>query len=136
MQVSRKQVSKHAFEWDECHHATWFNMIYELAPDPRMLMFTDESSKDEHTQHRPNGWSAIGTQCESSHCFICGKRYSIIPVLTLDGIITHDIVQGSVTSARFIQFLEELIVSTFLVSYNFTLIFLLNRCHSLPHILG
>lgn len=135
MWVSRKRVSKCALEQDERRRAAWFNIIYKLAPDPRMLMFVDESSKDECMQHRPNGWSAIGMRCESSRCFIRRKRYSIIPVLTLDGIITHDIVQGSVTSARFVQFLEELVVSDFSVSNDLILIFLLNRCHLLLHTL-
>ncbi|KAF8336083.1 hypothetical protein F5887DRAFT_858536, partial [Amanita rubescens] len=43
-------------------------------------------------------------------CFIRGQRYSILPVLTLDGIITYDVVPGSVNSARFVQFLRELLV--------------------------
>ncbi|KAF9225777.1 hypothetical protein BS17DRAFT_750166 [Gyrodon lividus] len=36
-----------------------------------------------------------------------GTCYSIVPILTLDGIITYDIVEGSVTSDRFIQFLHD-----------------------------
>jgi hypothetical protein len=40
------------------------------------------------------------------------KRLSILPVLTLDGIITYDIIPGSVTLAWFLQFLRELVVST------------------------
>ncbi|KIK35733.1 hypothetical protein CY34DRAFT_53568, partial [Suillus luteus UH-Slu-Lm8-n1] len=33
--------------------------------------------------------------------------YSILPILTLDGIITYDIIEGPVTSERFIQFFRE-----------------------------
>ncbi|THU81199.1 hypothetical protein K435DRAFT_570954, partial [Dendrothele bispora CBS 962.96] len=36
----------------------------------------------------------------------------ILPVLTLDGIITYDLIPGPVTSARFVQFLRELIPLT------------------------
>ncbi|KZP06825.1 hypothetical protein FIBSPDRAFT_655224, partial [Athelia psychrophila] len=39
-------------------------------------------------------------------------RYSILPILTLDGIIAHDIFEGSVTSERFVKFLRELIPLT------------------------
>ncbi|THU81206.1 hypothetical protein K435DRAFT_573138, partial [Dendrothele bispora CBS 962.96] len=39
-------------------------------------------------------------------------RVSILPVLTLDGIITYDLIPGPVTSARFVQFLRELIPLT------------------------
>ncbi|KAF8837048.1 hypothetical protein BDN67DRAFT_909949 [Paxillus ammoniavirescens] len=34
-------------------------------------------------------------------------RYSILPALTLDGIIAYDIIEGSVTGERFIQFLKD-----------------------------
>ncbi|KIK80665.1 hypothetical protein PAXRUDRAFT_67909, partial [Paxillus rubicundulus Ve08.2h10] len=33
--------------------------------------------------------------------------YSIVPIITLDGIITYDIVEGPVTSEHFLQFLHE-----------------------------
>ncbi|KAF9222260.1 hypothetical protein BS17DRAFT_708706 [Gyrodon lividus] len=36
-----------------------------------------------------------------------GTHYSIVPILTLDGIIPYDIVEGSVTSDCFIQFLHK-----------------------------
>jgi hypothetical protein len=42
-----------------------------------------------------------------------GKRFSLLPILTLDGIIVHDIIEGSVTSKRFVEFLHELVVSIF-----------------------
>ncbi len=32
-------------------------------------------------------------------------------VLTLDGIIVHDIVEGSITAAKFIRFVREMVVS-------------------------
>jgi len=33
------------------------------------------------------------------------------PNYTLDGIIAHDIIRGSVTSEKFVEFLRELVVS-------------------------
>jgi transposase len=36
--------------------------------------------------------------------------FSILPILTLDGIITHDVIPGSVTSERFLRFLRELVI--------------------------
>jgi hypothetical protein len=44
-------------------------------------------------------------------CSRRGTRWSILPILTLDGIVTHDIVHGSVTSQHFLRFLRELVVS-------------------------
>ncbi len=45
-------------------------------------------------------------------CFSHGERLSILSVLTLDGIITYDIIPGSVTLVWFLRFLCELVVST------------------------
>ncbi|KAJ8585557.1 hypothetical protein M405DRAFT_700469, partial [Rhizopogon salebrosus TDB-379] len=34
-------------------------------------------------------------------------RYSILPILMLDGIIAYDIIEGPVTSEQFVRFLWE-----------------------------
>jgi hypothetical protein len=102
------------------------NNIAEIAPDPEMLMFGDEAAKDERTLIRKFGHSKIGTRfasftdqyqswlihtrCIQRKCFVRGKRYSILPILTLDGIIAYDIIEGPVTSERFVQFLQEHVV--------------------------
>src|SRR5712672_2612529 len=90
------------------------NHIADLVTDPNMLMCGDEASKDERTPNRRKGWSQQGTRCVQQKCFVRGKRFSILPILTLDGIIAHDIIEGSVTSERFVEFLRELVVSVFL----------------------
>ena len=47
--------------------------------------------------------------------FVHGKRYSILPVLTLDGIVVYDIIEGSVTAEWFIEFVREMVVSSFVI---------------------
>ena len=42
--------------------------------------------------------------------FVCGQQYSILLVLTMDGIITYDVIPGPVTSASFVEFLRELVI--------------------------
>jgi len=86
------------------------NRIAELVPDPEMLMFGDEASKDERTSNRRRGWSRQGTRCVQRKCFVRGRRFSILPIITLDGIIAHDIIEGSVTTEKFVEFLRELVV--------------------------
>jgi len=39
-----------------------------------------------------------------------GKRFSILPIITLNGIIAHDIIEGLVTTEKFVNFLHELMV--------------------------
>ena len=97
----------------ECNNhlcAIYMNCIADLMPDPEMLMFSDEAHKDERTLKRQMGWSCQGTKCVQRKCFVQGRRFSILPILTLDGIIVHDIVEGSITSKRFVEFLRELVV--------------------------
>lgn len=110
IQYTKKRVSARAIERNEVDRAVYMNTIAEIAPDPEMLMFTDESAKDERTSARRTGWSAIGNRCVSRRVFVRGKRFSILPLLTLDGIITYDVIEGSVTADSFIKFIRDMVV--------------------------
>ncbi|KAI0041490.1 hypothetical protein FA95DRAFT_1501415 [Auriscalpium vulgare] len=90
--------------------AAFMNRFALEVPDLTMVMFTDESARDERTDVRSRGWSLKGTRCSRWVPFIRGKHVSILPVLILNGIITYDIIEGSVTSERFIQFLREYVL--------------------------
>ena len=50
--------------------------------------------------------------CIQQKHFVWGKRLPILPIITLDGIIVHNIIKGSanVTSEMFHEFLHELVV--------------------------
>jgi hypothetical protein len=61
---------------------------------------------------RTKGWALVGRRCVQRRHFIRGQRYSILPILTLDGIIAYDIIP-SVNSERFVEFLRELVVFLF-----------------------
>jgi len=64
----------------------------------RPLVHTDGHSRDD---------VALGDDT-----LLRGIRYSILPVITLDGIIAYDIIEGLVDGARFLHFLEEHVVRT------------------------
>ncbi|KAG2146321.1 hypothetical protein DEU56DRAFT_731739, partial [Suillus clintonianus] len=85
----------------------FMNRLAEIAPDPEMLMFGDEAAKNKLTLARQMGCSARETCCVQSRCFVRGTWRSILPILTLDGIITHDTMHGPVTSKRFIGIYEN-----------------------------
>jgi hypothetical protein len=87
------------------------NEIAERVPDPEMFIFIDEAAKNQRTSGGSKGWLLMGKRCSQRRCFVRGQRYSILPALTLDGIITYDIVEGSVTAAWFIDLLLDLVVS-------------------------
>ncbi|KZP12911.1 hypothetical protein FIBSPDRAFT_754256 [Athelia psychrophila] len=52
LQLSNKDVSGRALEQNIEDRAVYMNRIADLAPDPNMLMFGDEASKDERTSAR------------------------------------------------------------------------------------
>lgn len=112
MKIVNKRVSAPAAERDEAHRALYMMKIGDLiGHDPEMLIFTDESAKDERTSQRRNRWSLQGRRCVLRQFFVRGRRYSILPILSLDGIIAYDIIEGAVTAHRFIQFLRDMVVS-------------------------
>jgi hypothetical protein len=76
------------------------------------FIWLDESSVDDYTNQCTHGWAAVGHACVHRATFIRGQRYSILPALTSDGIITLDIFEGSVNKEKFIQFLKEDLVCT------------------------
>jgi hypothetical protein len=86
------------------------NRIADIVPDANMLMFIDEAGKDEHMIGQWKGWSLVGMCCVQHRLFVRRKCYSILPVLTLDGIIAHDVIDGSVNMECFLGFLEEHVV--------------------------
>jgi transposase len=110
LHYSRKGVSVRALERDNLLRSAFMNRIADEVSNPDMLMFVDEAARNKRTSGRPKGWSLVGKRCVQRRCFGRGERFSILPILTLDGIITYDIIPGSVTSERFLRFLRELVV--------------------------
>ena len=110
LHFSNKRVSVQALERNDLQRAIFMNKIGAEVPDPSMLMFTDESAVNDRTQSRRFGWSLVGTRCVQRQTFVRGQRYSILPVLTLDGMIAYDLIEGSVTAQQFVQFLRDMVV--------------------------
>src|SRR6202789_4344935 len=117
LHFSHKDVSGHALERNSELRAVFMNRIADQVPDPNMLMFGEEASKDERTLARRRGWSLRGTRCIQRKCFVRGRRFSILPILSLDGIIAYDIIEGSVTSERFVHFLREFVLCSGLIFF-------------------
>ena len=118
LHFSHKCVSSHALERNNLLCSAYMNQIAMEVPDPEMLMFIDEVARNRKTSGRKWGWSLIGKRCIQRWHFVRGQRYSILPVLTLDGIIAHDVIKGSVTTNDFVTFLRELVVWSSVMSYD------------------
>ena len=109
--LTRKMVSACALEWDDLRHSAFMNTIADEVPDPHMMMFIDEAARNRRTSQQSKGWAVLGKECIQRRFFVHGEHFSILPILTLDGIITYDIIPGPVSSKHFIQFLCEMVVS-------------------------
>ena len=85
------------------------------------LIFLDESAKDDRTISRGYGYSEVNTRAVKKVVFIRGKRYTLLPALSLDGIIAVNIIEGSCTKERF----KEFVISQVVISINFIIFSLL-----------
>jgi transposase len=110
LHFSRKRVSARALERNELRRSAFMNRIADEVPDANMLMFIDEAAKNQRTSGRNSGWSLVGKRCVARQVFVRGQRYSILPLLTLDGIIAYDVIEGSVTGERFLEFIRDYVV--------------------------
>lgn len=129
LDLSCKHVSKAAAERDEELRTLWEAEMAQYT-DPEVFVFLDESAVDQHTAQRTRGRSAIGTCCVRRMAFIRGIRHSILPALTLEGIIALDIFEGSVNKDRFLDFLRLQVVRTLLDWTHKTILTIATRLHS------
>jgi hypothetical protein len=117
LHYSHKGVSIRALERNDLLRSVFMNRIADEAMNSNMLMFVDKAARNKRTSGRSKGWSLVGKWCVQRRCFSHGQRFSILPILTLDGIITYDIIPGSVTLERFLWFLRELVVHVLIYTF-------------------
>ena len=110
LSYSCKVVSAYTLERNYLLQFAFMNKIADKVTNPNMLMFVDEVAHNKKTPVRAKGWLLVGRRCVQRRCFSHGQRFPILPILMLDGIITYNIISGSVTLAQFLQFLCELVV--------------------------
>jgi|SRR5882762_7888780 len=93
------------------------------------FVWLDESSVDDRTDQRNQGWADLGRACVHRATFIQGQHYSILPALTADGFIALDIFEGLVNKDRFLQFLNDNLVCTklLMISGSFPILKLIHK---------
>jgi len=106
---SLKQSTKAAIERDWQRRATYLTTI-GLCYEPNQLVFVDESACDRRTTYRRRAWAYCGFRAFRHAHFVRGKRYSILPALSMDGIIDCTVILGSYTEQRFVEFIKGLLV--------------------------
>ena len=85
--------------------------ICDIAPyRADQLVFVDECYIDKRNTIRLTGWSKKGTRATNTAPFIRGDRFSILPAMSLGGILDMIIVRGAVNTDVYIKFLEGLVM--------------------------
>ena len=113
LNLTQKTVSKQAQEQNDYLHAVWEGEMAEY-DNPDCFLFLDESAVNNLTTQQCAGWSPHKVPCVHCTTFLCGVHYSILPVLTMDGMVALDIFEGSVNQEWFLGFLREQIVNVFI----------------------
>ncbi len=90
LHYSHKCVTTRALERDDLMCSAFINRIADEVPNPDMLIFIDEAARNRRALARAKGWSLVGRRCVQRRHFIRRQRFSILPILTLNGIITYD----------------------------------------------
>src|SRR5437763_10574717 len=115
--ITRKKIQKAAKERSEILYSIY---LYNIGMNyiAEQLIFIDESAKDERIFTRLYGYSLINTRAKKSVVFIRGKRYTILPALSLKGFIAVDIMEESCDKERFQTFvLIQLVIILFLLLF-------------------
>ena len=102
--VSTKKLKMIAVERNE---NLWADFIQRMAQyEPEQLGFLDEYSKDERTSSWRRGRLRKGMHAVKKGVFVHRWRFSVEGLLTLDGMVSNTVVEGSMTRVRFLQYLE------------------------------
>jgi DDE superfamily endonuclease len=76
---------------------------------PEQLVFADESHFNQLTLRRPYVWSIRGERTCRHELFLRGTKYSILPALSLDGIIHLEVLDKAITGDNFRHFVQGLL---------------------------
>ena len=106
--VSTKKLKKIAAERNDNLRADYIQRIAQYSPE--QIGFLDEVSKDERTSARSRGRSRKGTCAIKKAVFVRGWCFSATGLLTIDGMISNTVVEGSMTRDLFLEYLELMVV--------------------------
>ena len=107
---SVKKLKRIAAERNEDKRAEFVYRMAEYTQE--QLGFLDETSKDEKTPGRHRGRAKKGRRAKRRQVFVRGHRLSGTGLLTINGMVTSTVVEGSMVTESFCEFLEENVVCT------------------------
>jgi len=105
MGMSGKKVTRYALQQNNTLCAVW---VAENGDIPKeYVVWLDESGIEHENYQRDHGWSFLGQACQRGAVFLRGERFSVLPAVTVDGVVAVDIFKGSVNREMFIKYLKE-----------------------------
>ena len=75
--------------------------------DPKMFVWLDETGCDRRHTLRKYGYSLRGIPVSDHRLLIRGKRYSAIPVMSIDGIHDVYITEGTINGEKFAEYVQN-----------------------------
>jgi hypothetical protein len=73
------------------------------------LVFADESRFNGLTLKRPYAWSIHGERASRFEFSLRGQTYSLLPALSLDGVLHLEVVENAVSGDDFLRFVQGLL---------------------------
>jgi hypothetical protein len=78
--------------------------------DPSMLLWLDETGCDRRNSTRKKAYSIRGITPRDHRILVRGVRYSVVPVVSVDGIHDIHIIEGTMNGERFEDFLRTTVL--------------------------
>jgi hypothetical protein len=86
--------------------------------EPEQLGFIDKYLKDERTSSQRHRRLRKGTCTVKKGVFVHRHHFSVEGLLTIDGMVSNTIVEGSMTCMHFLEYLElEVVLYCYLSIY-------------------
>nr|GAT45666.1 predicted protein [Mycena chlorophos] len=102
--ISVKQVESVAQERNADLRNDYIREISQYTPE--QLGFIDETSKNDKTPNRKRGRGPVGQRVVVDQQWVRGVRLTATGLLTIDGMLTSTVVEGSMHRDQFVAFLE------------------------------
>ena len=77
-----------------------------------MLVFLDESGCDNRDSLRKMGYSLRGKPARKQKLFVRGEHVSVLCTMSVEGILSCNLVRGGVNGEKFIDFIEKCVLPT------------------------
>ena len=105
MGCSRQVMCRVALQRSDCLRAQFMAQISVY--DPSMLIWLDETGCDRRHTIRKYGYSIRGIPLCDQRLLVRGKRYSAIPIVSLEGIHDVYLTEGTMNGDRFTTFVRN-----------------------------